>query len=249
MMKTFTTLVKQAMRFEGWMSASNIATFEYFLQDQNKRGITGNMLEFGVYKGRSASVLLHALNSEEWLYGIDSSEHPEIKKLEKINTNFKWIRGKSEDLILSSELPAVEGPIRFSHHDASHTFHNLSTELSYIEKTLSEDGIVVLDDFGAPFYPQVIAATYSYLYTTNSNLEIFLIGDNKAYLCRKPHFDYYAQMVLDGLIPSLSNRGFDYCIGRTDNESFRAFAFRPKRGDDEPDRYGEHIWGDKYYQL
>jgi hypothetical protein len=38
-------------------------------------------------------------------------------------------------------------------------------------------------------------------------------------------------------------------LARTDNEAYRAFSLRAKSKPDQPDRYGEQIWGDKYYRI
>lgn len=247
-MKRFKTLVNDAMKFEGFMNEGNIAMFEFFFKDQEDRDIKGNFVEFGVYKGRSAAVLLDCARKGEQTYLIDSSEHPETDKLATISKNFELLKGKSEELIDRGQMEAVKGPIRFSHHDASHAYINLSTELRYIYPLLADDAIVALDDFGSWAYPQVIAAAYNYLYTADHDLEIFLIADNKAFLCRKHFFSYYEDLVLNKLLPHLTSRGQNYKLARTDDGEFRALTLARKTSPDQPDRYGEHIWGDKYYQ-
>lgn len=55
--------------------------------------------------------------------------------------------------------------------------------------------------------------------------------------------------MVNDLVPFLKKAGFAYWISRTDNEEFRAFGFGRKQRPDQPDRYGEHIWGDRYYKI
>ena len=247
-MKQFETLVRNAMEFDGFMIEGGVAMLEFFLSDQIERGIEGNFIEFGVYKGRSASVFLNCMRESEKTFLVDSSEHPEIEKLAEISREFELIKGKSEQLIENCEMQAVKGPIRFSHHDASHTYINLSTELPFIYPLLADDAIVALDDFGTWAYPQMVAAAYNYLYTADHDLEIFLIADNKAFLCRKEYFSHYENLVLNKLLPHLKSRGQSYMLARTDDDEFRALALALKPSPDRPDRYGEHIWGDRYYK-
>lgn len=238
-----------AFTFEGFMNKQHILTFLYFLEDQKRRDMSGDLLEFGLYKGRSASVLLNAASKGDKAFFIDSSEHPELDKLNKINSNFVLLKGKSEKLIRENDLSLPDNNIRFSHHDASHTFDNLFTELEFLEKVAAPDPIIVLDDFGSWAYPQVQAAAYGYLYNENTDFEIFLISNTKAYLCRKKFFSYYENFVLNELFPGLKKSGYDYQIARTDLGKLRAFALREKSSATLPDLYGENIWGDKYYRL
>jgi hypothetical protein len=186
-MKPFAKLVDQAMAFEGFMTPPNIRVFQLLLADQRKRGVRGNLIEFGVYKGRSASVLLDACRADELLFLVEPGSHPDLAALARINRRFKLLKGRSEDLIRSSNLTGVEPPIRFSHHDASHTFSNVTAELGYMEGVAGPDAVLVLDDFGNWLFPQVAAATHAHLLRHPLHFELFLIGDNKAYLCRREH--------------------------------------------------------------
>ncbi len=245
----FRQYVESATKFEGFMSPQHILTFLAFLDDQQERKIKGDVLEFGVYKGRSAAVLLNNISKGEKAYFVDSSTHPEVEKLQEINKNFSLIKSKSEDLIRSSNSSLPQDGLRFSHHDASHTYDNLFTELTYIENSCVEDPIIVLDDFGSWAYPQVQAAAYSYLYNQKTDFEIFMIANTKAYLCRKQHFKYYESFVLNKLQPLLKSFDFEYQIARTDLGDFRGFSMREKSSPSLPDRYGENIWGDTFYRL
>ncbi len=53
---------------------------------------------------------------------------------------------------------------------------------------LSPDGILCLDDYTNLNYSQILAATFKYLFTRRTDLAIFLVTNEKAYLCRRRQF-------------------------------------------------------------
>ena len=42
---------------EGWFFASDRAMFRWFLEDQQRRGVEGDLLELGCYMGKSAILM------------------------------------------------------------------------------------------------------------------------------------------------------------------------------------------------
>lgn len=106
----------------------------------------------------------------------------------------------------------------------------------------------MLDDF-TDTYNQVRAAYYHARYAKNFGFELLLIGFGKAFLVHSSEFEYWESFVLDGLQNERKKYGLNSMLTRTDiNSLSRAFSIQSKRTDEDPDRYGLHIWGDKYYQ-
>lgn len=250
MLPDASTFVRDAESIEGMMSRPSMAVFYALLDLQLRTGVKGDIIEFGVYKGRSAATLLHGLRDDEKAYLVDINPRHEVEKLTSINPNFEFIHGKSEAIAKTTLQDQIPARIRFSHHDASHFFDNVSGELAFIEPKLVDDPIVVLDDFGNPGYWQVVAAAFHYLYATGSDLEMFLITANKAYLCRKKHFDKYARFVLDDLPSTMAEITTPHMVSRTDKGAkFRAFGLTPKRAPSDPDRYGIPSFGTQFYEV
>jgi len=242
--------LSQAKSFEGFMDDINIAIFTSLLSHQERRAVAGDILEFGVYKGRSASIFLNALTPGESAVLVDASNHPDVDRLRSINPEFQIFKGKSENLVSGPELSSIKPhSLRVSHHDASHSFDNLTAELRFVEQRICPDGVVILDDFGNWCYSQVVAATYRYLFLENSDFEVFLISSNKAYLCRKAEFQNYANYVIEELIPDLASLGFNMLLARSDNQpGSRAFFVRKKQNSDEPNLYGLHFLSADLYK-
>jgi len=240
-----------ANRFDGMMNDLSIALFEGFLQFQKKHEITGDMIEFGVFRGKSASLLLRNLNANETAYLIDVAEYPELNKLSEVSPNFKFVKGKSENLLREKDfLAKIPDQVRFSHHDASHSFINVTTEMEVMAPKVAPRGLMVLDDYGNPSYQQVVAASFTYLARANSPVETLLYSNNKSYLCRKEDFEFYAPFVVNVLPELLREVGHDCYVTRTeDHPQYRAFSIAYKNKPNQPDRYGEHIYGDRYYKV
>jgi hypothetical protein len=76
-----------------------------------------------------------------------------------------------------------------------------------------------------------------------------LFANNKAYLCRKGDFDFYARFILDRLL-GLLQAGLSVQLARTDDgPSYRGFSVVPKRAPSDPDLYGLKFWGNRFYKL
>lgn len=241
----------RASSFLGMTNALSVAIFLALLDLQRQDGVTGNLAEFGVYQGRTAAIILGETGDAETVALVDSSNHPKLDRLAEISPRFRMFKGKSEDMTGNPDLLAIlDAGVRFSHHDASHSFVNVTTEMALMESRIRPRGLMVLDDFGSIAYLQVIAACFHHLYTRGSELEVLLHADNKAYLCRRADYPYYAAFVLERLPGRLREAGFDCYLARTDDDShYRAFSLARKREAGDPDRYGLHIWGDRYYRL
>src|SRR5262245_46867818 len=89
---------------EGMLSEFSIALMDALLDEQARRGVPGNMIEFGVYKGRSAGVLASHAKPGERLILVDIDDHLDRARLNTINPKFEFIRCASEKF--KSSIPA-----------------------------------------------------------------------------------------------------------------------------------------------
>jgi hypothetical protein len=134
------------------------------------------------------------------------------------------------------------------HVDSSHTYRTTLAELSLCEGMMAERGIIVLDDFTNLDYSQIMAAIYKYLYTKRTELTVFLVTAEKAYLCAKQDFDYYGRYVLNGLLEDMALRGAGaVCLARTDwDPEYRAFCLRHQSASESDPYYGMQLYGHFY---
>jgi hypothetical protein len=125
--------------------------------------------------------------------------------------------------------------ISFAHIDGMHRFSAVISDLRACEHLLGEYGIISVDDFHTDLFPQIPAAVYKYLYSGASDLCIFLVGLNKAYLCRNIAKKYYMQFSREQLLPALERMGQKLTLVKTDrDDSFDAFSIA-------------HFWEDRLW--
>lgn len=240
---------QDAAATEGMLSEFSMAVMDSLLALQAELGIAGHILEFGVFKGRSAMLLAHRARPAERLILVDIERYLDRKRLADIFPAFEFVQSASEEFPRKfADYRALARTCRFIHVDSSHGFRTTLAELAMAETLLADRGIAVLDDFTNLNYSQMIAATYKHLYSGNSDLAMFLVTEEKGYLCRKQDFSLYAGYVLHEMLDDMQARGqADVCLARTDSDpEYRAIHLRPHLPGESGRYYGESIYGHFY---
>lgn len=209
----------------------------------------GSFFESGTYKGKSAAIFASFPNVLN-LVLVDASNYLEIDKLEALTgIRPEFFLCKSEDFDYQSNL-ASHSALIWSHLDASHYFTNVSKEISSIANYMHPDGLICLDDWN-DYYPQVRAAYYYLRYKCDLKWELLITGFNKAFLCSQECFKDWSRYILltfkDGI--SFDEHSWLVQLARSDYSEGNSRSFHvAKRSQDAPALYGQHIWGDKFYQ-
>lgn len=240
--------VSDAMQFEGMTSAQGLTLMDLFLQQVKSFHNTGLCIEFGAYKGRTAALIAKSLEQGNWLHTVEQANYLEIERLLKISSLITWHKQRSE-AFCSESLPVFveKQNIIYTHHDASHFFDNVYTELISVSKYMAPYGVMVLDDFSDVF-SQVRAAYYYLRYQMNFPYELLLIGFNKAILVREELFDYWEGYILNNLLNDMAENNILCKLHRTDiNKNSRSF-YLTTRKNEEDSYYGLNIWGDRFYK-
>lgn len=229
-------------------SEGGLVLMDIFLQRAISSDSAGMMFEFGTYKGRTAALLAQSVGEESWLHAVDPSNYLETDVLDSITERYTWHKDRSENFCKTKLGTIVnDKKIVYTHHDASHFFDNVRTELDAVQHYMSPLGVIVLDDFNDP-YSQVRAAYYHLRYTTDFPFELALIGFNKALLVHEDTFDTVESYILDGILGDLQSAGFVCKLYRTDiNRNSRNFFIAPRIAT-EDDRYGLGFFGDMFYK-
>jgi hypothetical protein len=251
MTNKFEAIHQSAGPIEGMLSDFSMAAMDSILQHQEDNRVGGHLLEFGVYRGRSLSVLAHHVKPGERLIGVDVAEYIDRERITAIAPNLEFCLSSSETFKGQFRgYSELKRKARVVHVDSSHFFSTTIAELEMCEELLADRGIAILDDFTNLDYSQILAATYKYLYTRRTNLTVFLVTTEKAYLCRKQDFNFYGQFVLDQLVNSMTARRHpSVCISRTDiNADYRAFNLRMRIGPENDSVYGRELYK-QYYQA
>jgi hypothetical protein len=237
-----------ALSIEGMMSPFSMQVMDALLAHQGTLGITGHFLEFGVYRGRSASLVSAHVHAGERLILADIRQLLTEEVLGKLYARPEFVLGRSEDFRENFEVSATRRGVRFLHVDSSHAYRTTLAEMALIDELLAPDGIAALDDFTNLDYSQILPAVFKYLYTTETDLTFFLVTRDKGYLCRRPMFDRYGNFVLREILGEMRIRGNpDAVLSRTDADpEYRAFFLRERYPGEKGEHYGEDLYGEYY---
>jgi predicted O-methyltransferase YrrM len=196
---------------EGWFRAEAIATWDILLTLQGAQGHRGNLLEIGVLKGKSAALLaLHARADETCVFVDPTLRKMATDVVESIRTdNNVWVGDVSQNLHDDRRLLGLTGTFRWIHIDGEHTGRAVTNDLEIARNLLSDDGIICLDDFMSPAYPQITAAAFTFLERHRDELTLFLAGFNKGYVCRTKQAQPYLRFLQQRLFAELTRRRID----------------------------------------
>ncbi|MFE9767107.1 class I SAM-dependent methyltransferase [Streptomyces sp. NPDC005808] len=162
----------------GWFPVLDQLLFDWFLDRQESAGLRGDLLEVGVYMGKSAIFLgRHRQEGERYtvcdLFEADAPDN--ANQAESTKSYSALTRRVFEENYLSfhDELPRVlQGPsslvpaevqprsCRFVHIDASHLYEHVYGDIQAARDALLPGGIVVLDDFRSEHTPGVAVAAW-----------------------------------------------------------------------------------------
>ena len=102
-------------------------------------------------------------------------------------------------------------------------------DLEIADYLLMEKGIVAIDDFFNIAYPQITEAVYNFLSKYVFKFKLFLIGFNKAYLCRPNSYSEYYSFVISSFQKEFLLRNKKIIINKTssiaDSTSISLSAF------------------------
>jgi predicted O-methyltransferase YrrM len=200
--------LKNYSRLEGWFWPDSIAIWDSLLSFQKSAGVAGHFLEIGVYLGKSAVLsTLHSRDNEACILVdaiIQKDLRPTIDSIKPSNVIYAQMR--STDMLHSGALAKHPANFRWIHIDGEHTGMAVINDLNIANTLLNDDGVMIVDDFFNPQYPQITAAVFDWLRVHPIELTLFLIGDNKGYLCRPRSTHSYLLYVKDSLFDDMVAR-------------------------------------------
>lgn len=237
-----------ALSIEGMMSAFSMQVMDAVLAHQAARNLTGHVLEFGVWKGRSASILSAHIRVGERFILCDVGQYLTEQVLGRFYARPEFVHASSSEFTTHVDVAPLRGAVRFAHIDSSHAYRDTLAEMALVDNILAPDGVACFDDFANLNYSQILPAIFKYLFTSGTDLTFFLVTNDKAYLCRRPSFEGYATFVLRQLIDEMRMRGNpDVMIARTDRDrEYRPFYLRPRGEGETGDRFGPTLYAANY---
>lgn len=220
-MKNFAEVLAQSTKAEGWMVPQAAALFHFFLTHQPAS--ERNILEIGVFKGKSAIVLAYeTMERDETLILMDIRIQREIEAVKQLHPKIQVIEADSFNLSKTAAVHTA-APFRFIHIDGAHGYSYVMDDMRNSARFLSRRGIICLDDFLNLAWPEVTVATFDFLAGREHDLVLFLAGFNKGFLCRSIALPFYCELIEGPLAASMQELGWPAVIKK--REQIVPFSF------------------------
>jgi hypothetical protein len=162
----------------GWLDRNDFAAFQAISAVQRATGTTGDVLEIGGFKGRSAIVLADGLAKGETLHVCDpfedttgnaandtenSSSYASLSRQEfEANLTKAGVTMPEIHQTISTGLEGklVPGSFRLVHVDGSHLEDPVRFDIGLAKQLLGPGGVIILDDYRSPHTPGVALAVW-----------------------------------------------------------------------------------------
>lgn len=183
-----------ADEWPGWFHRTDRDLFRLADAVQREQGLAGDLLEIGVYLGKSAALLGHLRRDAERLVVCDVFEpvgHPDdvterpytgLSRVE-FERRYRTVHETLPDIVedLSSRLldHGLRRTFRFAHVDGGHTYDDVRTDARTVRELLVPGGIVVFDDWRAGHVPGVHAGVWGAVH--ENGLIPLVLSDAKFY--------------------------------------------------------------------
>jgi hypothetical protein len=196
-------------KVRGWFSEESAKLFALLLTIQRNHELNGDILEFGVYHGKSAILLGYFLYSNDKLVVNDifESQHLNISlsggtyhppSIDKFTSNYKKFHANISNLTIyscsSDQIKNVDVNPRFIHIDAGHSFEELRTDLlnsiALATRTNFSYSIIVIDDVFNKDFPEVHISMYETLKLSDIFVPL-LVSKDKFVLCQSSMYEFY----------------------------------------------------------
>lgn len=210
-------------KVNGWFSQNDAEIMLALLKLQGKMGVGGAVAEIGVHHGKSFIAMALSLRDGEKGMCIDIFDDQSLN-LDKSGLGDRAIfeanmakfgvdqskvvihTGSSLDL-KPEQITAAVGAPRFFSVDGGHWREVVVNDLELASAVLNEGGIIAMDDFLSPAWPDVSYAFFDWHRTpSGEDFAPIAIGPTKLFLARKGK----AQEYLDGLLADEEIRSRTY---------------------------------------
>jgi len=223
----FTDQWNMSQKIEGWFNYPTALVWNYLFCCQEILNVRGNLVELGVWHGKSLTHSLAHCRPGERHLAIDIELRDGLKMTiasSHAASQIVFRKGLSTTPGVEYDVP---GPYRWIHIDAGHDKHSVLDDLKLWAPRLSEGGILVMDDFFNHRWAEVTDATFEYLYAYDHNIAPLCIGANKAYFTTKAGHRLYRDFFRGKFISEYITKHtildyFDLCIF-----NFECLCFRP----------------------
>ena len=191
-------------KIEGWFFPLDQLAFFELLAVQNQIQAGGDIVEVGVYHGKSLVLLSLLKNQDEQLIGFDLFDADHEERTRDNLNNFgsseqvSLVRGYTSEIAQADLNAMLPSPLRFLHIDAGHEYHEVLEQLHLFSPYVADRGIIAMDDYQDREFPGIEAALLDFAELDRPRRFVpFLAGGNKLFLCISPMATAFQKMLLD----------------------------------------------------
>ena len=202
--KTKAFISEAHSKIEGWFFPLDQIAFFELLAAQDHIQAGGDIVEVGVYHGKSLVLLSLLKNSGENLLGFDlfDADHEE-KTRSNLNAygeseGVSLVRGYTSEIAQADLDAMLPRPLRFLHIDAGHEYHEVLEQLHLFSPYLADRGIIAMDDYQDREFPGIEAAVLDFAELDRPRRFVpFLTGGNKLFLCFSPMATAFQKLLVN----------------------------------------------------
>lgn len=185
----------------GWLSRVDAEIIKTVFEFQDRTALKGAVAEIGVHFGKCFVELCLGLNDGEKAYAIDIFEDQHLNKDASggggregllrnvasfgIDADKVILDGRSSEDVKASDIRSAVGDVRFFSVDGGHWLELVENDLKLAEDTLAQYGVIALDDFHRPEWPDVSAGYFGWYGKRTQPFVPIAIGFNKLYIAHQ----------------------------------------------------------------
>lgn len=182
---------------------------------QSANGVKGDLCELGVHHGRLFFILAHlraagekALPVDLFLDGAGNDNAIHRGRDKAFFNHLERFRIQLDDVLTANTLELKPedllvkiGKARIVSVDAGHLYDEVANDLRLARDILTDDGVIIADDYFNIYWPDVTTATNDFL-AQNSDFAPFLITPGKLYICRQSTVELYRGFAVSFTAPN-----------------------------------------------
>jgi hypothetical protein len=202
-------------RIDGWLAALDARLIRSIGMAQDELGVAGALGEIGVHHGKLFILLYLMLSRGEKAFAIDIFDRQELNvdgsgkgDLAVFLRNMERVAGSAESVELfqsnSTDLQwhdieqRIEQNVRLFSIDGGHTAEITYHDIDLANRSLVDEGVVIVDDYFNADWPGVSEGTAKFLCRNTGALTPIAIGENKIFLARPEHAAKYSEALIRG---------------------------------------------------
>ena len=206
-------IVRDRNKVEGWLSRIDAEIIYAIANAQAEENLRGAAAEIGLHHGKLFIALCLALQDAEKAYGVDLFNNQKLNRdgsgsgnksiLEAnlstfgVDSRRVVLDARSSEEVEAAEIQTAVGKARIFSVDGGHWLEIVENDLRLAEECITDHGVIALDDFHRPEWPEVSAGYLAWYGNRTKPIVPFAIGFNKLYLCQDAWVGFYQKTLED----------------------------------------------------